>query len=68
MHFLLSIQKGCLKSVLKKLEKEPGISILQVLDFIDTIVIACTKAKMQALTNQFPQIISFETEKIKKAL
>jgi hypothetical protein len=68
MHFLLSIQKGCLKSVLKKLEKEPGISILQVLDFIDTIVIACTKAKMPALRKEMPQILSFENEAQKKAI
>jgi hypothetical protein len=68
MHFLLSIQKGCLKSVLKKLEQEPGISILQVLDFIDTIVIACTKAKMQALRKEMPQILSFENEAQKKAI
>jgi hypothetical protein len=54
--------------VLKKLEKEPGISILQVLDFIDTIVIACTKAKMQALRKEMPQILSFENEAQKKAI
>lgn len=68
MHFLLSIQQGCLNSVLKKLEKEPEVSVLQVLDFIDTIVIACTKTKMQSLSKETPQILSFEKEAQKKAI
>ena len=68
MHYLLNIQQGCLNSVLKKLEKEPEVSVLQVLDFIDTIVIACTKAKMLALRKETPQILSFEKEAQKKAI
>lgn len=68
MHFLLSIQQGCLKSVLKKLENEPDVSVLQILGFIDTIVIACTKTKMKFLIKEIPQILSFEKEAQKKAI